>query len=244
MSPKRISNLSSPTELTWFHKAGERGWRPTQRQSQHKLPSPASPLGLGQLYKEESYEHRRHRVSKCSRWSLMSRQRPAEPPHELGAHNKPDTCGSSQNSCPLLHNDAWIKVTFLWAAFCHAAAILVRKSARPYLGSCPTEGQHEGQRDEKAASEGRPGGAAWSHRKPKSCPLLLLNIPTSSSQPDPCLSLPSDCILWVSYSHRHSGEDIKGVEMKSPFLPFSYGSFSARDLKCRTYTGQKICRHR
>lgn len=68
--------------------------------------------------------------------------------------NKPDTelPWKLTNSCLLLHNDAWIKVTFLCAAFCHAAAILVRKSASPYLGSCPSEGQHEGQQDEKTAS--------------------------------------------------------------------------------------------
>lgn len=133
----------------------------------------------------------------------------------------PSCCGSSQNSCLLLHNDAWIKVMFLCAAFCHAAAISVRKSASPYLGSCPTEGQHEGQQDEKAASEGRPGGAAGSHRKPKSSSLLLVNMPTSFSQPDPCLSLfpqTASCgwaalkteALWG----RHQG----GLEMKPPFL--------------------------
>lgn len=125
----------------------------------------------------------------------------------------PTCCGSSQNSCLLLHNDAWIKVTLLCAAFCHAAAILVRKSASPYLGSCPTEGHHEGQRDEKAASQGRPGAAAWSHRKPKSCPLLLVNIPTSSSQPELRLHLVGE----LRPQHMHSGEDITGVEMKSPF---------------------------
>lgn len=126
----------------------------------------------------------------------------------------PSCCGSSQNSCLLLHNDAWIKVTFHRAAFCHADAILVRKSASPYLGSCPTEGQHEGQRDEAAASEDRPGGAAWSHGKPKSSSRLLVNMPTFSSQPDPCLSLsslkphPADELLS---QHKHSGDDTKGV---------------------------------
>lgn len=109
--------------------------------------------------------------------------------HVCREHTTTNLTPTSQSSCLLLHNDAWIKVTFLRAAFCHAAAILVRKSARPYLGSCPTEGHHEGQRDGKAASEGRPGGAAWRHRKPKSCPLLLINIQTSFAQPDPCLSL-------------------------------------------------------
>lgn len=196
MSPKRISNLTSPTELKWFHKAGESGWRLTKRQCQHKLPFTAFPSGLGQLYKEGSCELRCGRVSKCKRWSLMSRQCPAEPPRVQGAdNNKPDTdlLWKLTKFLSLVHNDAWIKVTFLRAAFCHAAAILVRKSASPYLGSCPSEGQHEGQWDEKAASEGRPGGAPWSHRKPQSCLLLLVNIPTSFSQPDPCRSLPASC---------------------------------------------------
>lgn len=78
----------------------------------------------------------------------MSRQCPAEPPHVQGAdNNKPDTdlLWKLTKFLSLVHNDAWIKVTFLRAAFCHAAAILVRKSASPYLGSCPSEGQHEGQ---------------------------------------------------------------------------------------------------
>ena len=125
----------------------------------------------------------------------------------------PSCCGSSQNSCLLLHNDAWIKVTFLHAAFCHAAAILVRKSASPYLGSCPTEGQHEGQH-EKATSEGKPGGAAWRHRKPKSSSPLLVIVPTSFSQPDPRLSLSSlkpHPVGELLSQHTHSGEDTKGV---------------------------------
>jgi len=124
----------------------------------------------------------------------------------------PSCCSSSLNSCLLLHNDAWIKVTFLCAAFCHAAAILVRKSASPYLGSSPTEGQHEGQRHEKAASAGRPGGAARSHGNPSlplcfslTCQHPFLSLTLAS----PCL--PSNHIPRVSYSHKHSGEDTKGV---------------------------------
>lgn len=153
---------------------------------------------------------------------------------QLTTNLTPSCCGSSQNSCLLLHNDAWIKVTFHRAAFCHAAAILVRKSASPYLGSCPTEGQHEGQRDEAAASEGRPGGAAWSHRKPKSSCFLLTCQHPFLSLTLASLSLPSNCILQVSYSHNTStlGKTPKEFRDEIPFL--GYKILSARDFKCRS----------
>lgn len=168
----------------------------------------------------------------------MPRQRPAEPPHEQGAHNnKPDTCGSSQNSCLLLHNDAWIKVTFLWAAFCHAAAILVRNSASPYLGSCPTEGQHEGQQMKRLLL------MAWgSCLEPQETQILPSASPYHSNilfsaWPLPLSSLRLHLVgellttqaLWGT--HQGAWDEIS--------LPtfFLWKSFSARDLECRTYTG-------
>lgn len=140
---------------------------------------------------------------------------------QLTTNLTPSCCGSSQNSCLLLHNDAWIKVTFHRAAFCHAAAILVRKSASPYLGSCPTEGQHEGQRDEAAASEGRPGGAAWSHRKPKSSCFLLTCQHPFLSLTLASLSLflqTASCRLATLTTQARWGRHQKSLEMKSPFL--------------------------
>lgn len=123
----------------------------------------------------------------------------------------PSCCGSSRNSCLLLHNDAWIKVTFLRAAFCHAAAILVGKSASPYLGSRPTEGQREGQRDEEAALQAGLGELPGATGSPNPAPFLL-NTPTSFSQPDPCLSsLKLQPAGELLSQHKHSGEDVKRV---------------------------------
>lgn len=117
--------------------------------------------------------------------------------------NKPDTklLWKLTDSCLLLHNDAWIKVTFLSAAFCHADAILVRKSASPYLGSCPTEGQHEG-RHEKAASRQAWGNCGATGR-PFSifCFSLMCRLPFLSPNLVP---LPSNHILWVRCSHNTS----------------------------------------
>lgn len=222
MPPKRISNLTSPTELKWFHKAGERGWRPLQRQSQHKLPFTAFPSELGPLHEEKSCEQSCHRVSKCKagHWcpSSVCRQ-------HTTTNLTPSCCGSSQNSCVLLHNDAWIKVTFLWAAFCHAAAILVGKSASPYLGSCPTEGQHEGQRDENAASQGRPEGLPGATGSPNLALCFLLTFQ------HPFLASLFPLVGELLPQHKHSGEDNKGREEISLL---TWKSFSARDLKCRT----------
>lgn len=167
-----------------------------------EIPFAASHLSWGNFYKKVSHGLICHRVRKCNRWSTDAWD-PCVHREQTTTNLTPSYCGSSQNSCLLLHNDAWIKVTFLSAAFCHAAAILVRKSASPYLGSCPTEGQHEGQRW-KGCFWRQAQRAAWSHRKPKSFSLLLVNVPTSLSQPDTCISLPSNYILKVSYCHNTS----------------------------------------
>lgn len=192
------------------------------RLCQHRLPFAAFPSGLEQVSntRREAVDGAVAGLQNATGRCLGSVLQDHSVCREQTTTNlTPSCCGSSQNSCLLPHNDAWIKVTLLRAAFCHAAAILVRKSASPYLGSRPTEGQREGQRDEKAALMAGLGELPGATGSP--------NLPLCSSlacqHPFLCLTLPSlfpqtTSCGWVTLTTqvlcgRHQG----GSEMKFPF---------------------------
>lgn len=175
----------------------------------------------------------------------MSRQRPAGPPRVQGDRGGVQT---TTNLTPSCRGSSQILVS----CFTMMPGLRLRSSVLHFVTqplfwsesqqvhiweAVPLKGSMKGSKM-KRLHRGRPGPVPWGHWKPNFPPLLLINVPRSLSQSNPCLSLSSlkpHPVGALFSQHEPSGED---AEMQSAFLD---RRALVGDLKGRTESGLGIC---
>lgn len=126
----------------------------------------------------------------------MSRQRPAGPPRVQGDRGGVQT---TTNLTPSCHGSSQILVScFTMMPGLRLRSSLLHFVTQPLFWSesqqahiweaVPLKGSMKGSKM-KRLHRGRPGPVLWGHWKPYFPPLLLINVPRSFSQSNPCLSL-------------------------------------------------------
>lgn len=216
--PKTIFSLTWPTELKMISPGKQRGWRPTMRPCQHRLPFAAFPSGLGQpLQQEGSRGLSCHRIRKCNRWSTDvpavscgtvmcagSRQQQTWHQAAVEAHKIPVSCYTMMPGLRLCSSVLHFVTQPLFWSESQQAHIW---EAVPLKGSMKGS---EMKRPLLKAGLGELPGATGSPNLPL-CFSLTCQHPFLSPTLASLSSLKPHPVGELPLQHKHSGEDTKGV---------------------------------